>query len=151
MFQKQYAIQDIATLKARFAYMFAKPTISLEFHKGWFPIVTGLCVEIDRVLGDDRLAFHWVQIKEKFGTLRLHFDLQGAPEPLRKSLQALVSQAGSESARCCMVCGEPARLSYQGGWMVTVCEVHEPDEVSRRGGHSLRELMEVPEHGEGAA
>lgn len=151
MFPKNHDIEDIATLKKRFDYMFVGPTISLEFCKGWFPIVAGLCLEIDRVLGEHRPSFHWVQIKEKFGTLRLHFDLEGAPEPLRKSLQGLLSQAGQESARCCMVCGEPARLSYQGGWMVTVCEVHEPDEVSRRGGRTLRLLMEVPEHGEGAA
>lgn len=151
MFPKNHDIQDIDTLKARFGYMFAKPTISLEFCKGWFPIVVGLCLEIDCVLGEHRPSFHWVQIKEKLGSMRLHFELDGAPEPLRKSLQALVSQAGQESARCCMVCGEPARLSCQGAWMVTVCDVHQSDEVSRRGGRSLRELMEVPEHGEGAA
>ena len=149
MFQKQYAIQDIATLKARFAYMFTGPTISLEFCTGWFPIVVGLCTEIDRVLGERRESFHWVQIKEKFGLLHLHFELEGAPE-LRVALQELVSQAGRESARCCMVCGEAGNLSRQSPWMVTVGEVHEPDEVSKRGGRSLRELMAVPEHGEGA-
>jgi hypothetical protein len=146
MLQKQYAIEDIATLKARFAYMFAKPTISLEFYQGWFPIVVGLCTEIDRVLGEHRARFHWVQIKEKFGVMRLHFDLEGAPELLRKKLQELVSQAGRESTRCCMVCGEAGRVSQQSVWMVTVCAVHEPDEVSRRGGRPLHELMAVPEH-----
>ena len=146
MFEKQYDIQDIATLRARFAYMFARPTISIESYKGWFPIVVGLCVEIDRVLGEHRASFHWVQIKEKFGVMRLHFDLQGAPEPLWRALQELVSQAGRESARCCMVCGEAGRLSQQSAWMMTVCEVHEPDEVRKRGGRSLRELMAVPEH-----
>ena len=150
MFQKQYDIQDVATLKARFAYMFTGPTISLEFYKGWFPIVVGLCTEIDRVLGEQREFFHWVQIKEKFGVMRLHFDLNGAPE-LRGTLHELVSQAGRESARCCMVCGEAGRLSQQSPWVVTVCEVHEPDEVSKRGGRSLRELMAVPEHPEGPA
>lgn len=149
MIQKNHSIQDIDTLMTRFGYMFAKPTISLEFYKGWFPIVVGLCVEVDRVLGEHRARFHWVQIKEKFGVMRLHFDLKGAPE-LRGALQELVSQAGSESARCCMVCGEAGRLSRQSPWILTVCEVHEPDEVSRRGGLSLRELMAVPERGEGA-
>lgn len=146
MLQKQYDIQDINTLKARFTYMFAKPTIGLEFYKGWFPIVVGLCFEIDQVLGEHRASFHWVQIKEKFGVMRLYFEFDGAPEPLWKILQKLISQAGQESARCCMVCGEPARLSRQSAWMATVCEVHEPDEVRKRGGRSLRELMAVPEH-----
>jgi hypothetical protein len=82
MLQKQYDIQDINTLKARFAYMFTGPVISLEFYKGWFPILAGLCMEIDRVLGEHRACFHWVQIKEKFGVMRLHFELDGAPEPL---------------------------------------------------------------------
>ena len=146
MLQKQYDIQDINTLKARFAYMFTGPAISLEFYKGWFPILAGLCLEIDQMLGEHRESFHWVQIKEKFGVMRLHFELDGAPDPLWKILQELVSQAGQESARCCMVCGEPAWLNHQSAWMVTVCEVHEPDEVCKRGGRSLRELMAVPEH-----
>ena len=129
--------------------MFAKPIISLEFYRGWFPIVVGLCFEVDRVLGEHRASFHWVQIKEKFGMMRLHFDLKGAPE-LRGALQELVLHAGRESALCCMVCGEAGRLSRQSSWMLTVCEFHEPDEVSKRGGQSLRDLMALPEHGEGA-
>lgn len=151
MIEKHYAIEDIATLKARFGYMFTGPTISIEFHKGWFPILVGLCFEIDRMLGEHQAplhSFHWVQIKEKFGALRLHFELEGAPE-LRQALQALqalVFEAGRESAQSCMVCGEAGRLSRQSAWMVTVCEVHEPDEVRRRGGRSLRKLMAVPEH-----
>lgn len=32
--------------------MFVKPTISLEVYRGWFPIVVGLCVEVDRMLGE---------------------------------------------------------------------------------------------------
>lgn len=152
MLEKHYAIEDIATLQARFAYMFAGPTIiSLEFYKGWFAILVGLCFEIDRVLGERQAplhAFHWVQIKEKFGAMRLHFELDGAPE-LRQALQELVFEAGRESARSCMVCGDPARLSDKSAWMLTVCEVHEPDEVRKRGGRSLRELMAVPEGREG--
>ena len=121
--------------------MFAGPAISIEFYKGWFPIVIGLCFEIDRMLGAHRDGFHWIQIKEKFGTMRLHFDLRG-------KLQGLVVKAGGESAQSCMVCGEIAERSHQSAWTVTVCEVHALGEVRKRGGPSLRELMKVPEHPE---
>ena len=153
MFTKRYDIQDVDTLKKRFAYMFTGPTISIEFYKGWFPIIVGLCFEIDRMLGEHRNSFHWVQIKEKFGAMRMHFDLQDLPE-LRAELQELVFEAGSESARCCMICSQPAGISQQSqqsGWIVTVCEVHGPEEVPKRGGRSLRALIKVPEHPEGPA
>ncbi|MBH2018493.1 MAG: hypothetical protein I8H91_02790 [Burkholderiales bacterium] len=149
MLQKNHAIEDIATLKARCGYMFSKPLLSEDFFKGWFPIFTGLCIEIDRVLGEQRARFRWLQIKEKFGVPRMHFHLEGVPDPLWKTLQELVSQAQRESARRCMVCGEPAHLSQKSAWLVTVCDVHEPDEVSKRGGWSLGELMEVPKSKEG--
>ena len=101
MLQKHHPTQDIAMLKARFIHMFAGPATSLEFYQGWFPIAVGLCVEIDRVLGEYRKSFHWVQIKEKFGVMCLYFDLQGAPRLLCKSRQVLVPQAQRESAQCC--------------------------------------------------
>ena len=82
------------------------------------------------MLGEHRECFHWVQIKEKFSVLRMHFELEDAPEPLWGTLCELVSQAQRESARCCMVCGEPASLSRKSAWVVTVCP--------------LRELMQVP-------
>ena len=132
-------------LKARFIHMFAGPATSLEFYQGWFPIAVGLCVEIDRVLGEYRKSFHWVQIKEKFGVMCLYFDLQGAPRLLCKSLQVLVPQAELESAQCCMACAEASRLSRQSGWMVTVCEIHEPDKMRKRGGRFMHELTSVPE------
>jgi len=129
---------------SQFGYMWRMHLISEDFFRGWFPIFTGLCVEIDRILGEYKSCFHWVQIKEKFGVLRLYFDLEDASEPLRNTVRELVLQAQRESAKCCMVCGEPASLSRKSAWLVTVCPLHEPDEVSKRGGQTLRELMQEP-------
>lgn len=137
-------IKEVVVLKAQFGYMWRKPLLSEEFFKGWFPIFTALCVEIDQVLGEHRECFRWVQVKEKLGVLRLYFDLEGAPEPLSDTVRELVLQAQRESSRRCMVCGESANLSRQSTWLVTVCPLHEPDEVSKRGGETLRELMQVP-------
>lgn len=148
MLEKHHPIKDVAALKARFGAMFAGPTIGLQFCKGWFPILVGLCFQIERVLGEQCGCFRWVQIKEKFGVMRLHFHFGGAPA-LRDALHELTAQARRESARRCMVCGDAGRLSDQSAWMVTVCQVHQPEQVRQRGGRSLRELMAVPEGGEG--
>ena len=88
-------------LKKRFAYMFTGLIISLEFYKDWFSILVCLCTEIDRMLGENRHSFRWVQFKEKLGVMRLHPYLKSALEPLGKALQELL-------------------------FMVTVCPVHEP-------------------------
>lgn len=32
------------------------------------------------MLGEHRECYHWIQIKEKFGVLRMHFELEDAPK-----------------------------------------------------------------------
>lgn len=64
-------------LKARFPYMFAGQNIGFEFYRGWFPVFAKLCEDIDALLGDDKLGFHWEQIKEKFGSARFYWAMKG--------------------------------------------------------------------------
>lgn len=65
-------------LQARFPYMFDKDNIGFSFYRGWMPILAGLSVEIDQLLGERREAFHWQQIKEKFGTGRFYYAIGNA-------------------------------------------------------------------------
>ena len=144
---KNYDIEDEATLRALFPFMFsARHALNLEFYKGWFPLFTGLCIEIDALLGR-RDLLQWTQIKEKFGAYRMHYDLdEGVPDDLRQVIRDLVSAVQRESARTCMVCGQPGQACDQQVWMVTTCAHHEPQEIIRRGGPSFRELVQVPQN-----
>lgn len=49
--------------------------IGVDVAVGWFEKFVQLCAEIDRRLGPDKHGFQWVQIKEKFGSARAHFQM----------------------------------------------------------------------------
>ena len=64
-------------LMQRFPYMFSGHNLGISIAKGWMPVVTKLCEDIDTLLGKDKQGFVWVQIKEKFGSGRFYFRLVG--------------------------------------------------------------------------
>ena len=66
-------------LKARFPYMFEGKNISFDFYRGWMSILAQACEEIDHALGPDKRSFHWVQIKEKFGSARFYYHMTREP------------------------------------------------------------------------
>lgn len=141
-----------AELKAAFPYMFARPmdTWAFSFARGWFPIIVHACNSIDALVRHDKYQhrFHWVQIKEKFGTLRLYWQARGmkgvrvdlitptgvlsaVPTAEGKGCDGLVATqiwrivraAEEKSARTCIVCGAAGTLRG-GGWALTLCDEH---------------------------
>ena len=118
-------------LKAKYPYMFAGENMGLSIARGWFSIFVKLCEEIDALLGENKRGFHWVYIKEKMGSARLHWDLDRDAEDaledraeLRTCIRDLVAQATSMTHSHCAVCGEPGRLQHHGGWQLVLCEDH---------------------------
>lgn len=153
---KNYDFHTGEMLQERFPYMFNKPNIGFSFYRGWMPILAGLCVEIDQLLGEHCEVFHWTQIKEKFSSYRCYFAFGGtedlrvdlqlegslksfstplSPEKktidLKKAISALVSAAEQETARCCFVCGQPAKAGDFDGYLQTLCVDHHPDKLGR--------------------
>lgn len=146
-------IPDGAVLADLFPYMFNKHNIGFAFYLGWMPIVARACFDLDEILGEDRELFHWVQIKEKFGTLRLYHHLEGqsslrvdihAPEGIQSlrmvpdqpsALQRLVgkrvARAEDESSSACLVCGDPAQTQPYSGYLLTLCGDHRPEQLRR--------------------
>jgi hypothetical protein len=146
-------IKTGAQLEARFPYMFNGENIGFAYFRGWMAVVVRVCTEIDSVLGDQREDFHWTQIKEKFGTLRLYYafgtqspvtmdfhspaGLQsirvqtGEPSPLGLVLDDSVVRAQDATASICMVCGAPARTQTYEHYRLTVCAAHHPDRVRK--------------------
>lgn len=122
-------------LRAAFPYMFARPIDqwAFAFARGWFPIIVHSCEAIDALVRVDQYQhrFHWEQIKEKFGTLRLHWHARGrgvANASGRDGLVAaqiaeIVRAAEAQSAHTCIVCGSAGTLRPN-GWALTLCDEH---------------------------
>jgi len=105
----------------------AHPEVPSDLAPGWYPLVDGLCSDIEAVLGDACAMFQVLQIKEKFGGLRVYYRLQCAsdfPAGVGARVRDLVQQAEADSKGLCEQCGAPAKLRNREGWLVTLCEPH---------------------------
>lgn len=146
-------------LQARFPYMFnTKDNFAYAFHRGWMPILSGLCVEIEQLLGERREAFHWKQIKEKFGTGRFYYSLGTARDlrvdlinpagrlsfstevqpddafaDVKQTVFKLVAKGEEETTRSCMICGGEATPRAYEFYILNLCADHHPDKIRQPG------------------
>lgn len=94
---------------------------SADVHDGWVPLLQGAFRKIAELYveqGVDLTKLWVLQIKEKFGTLRLYadFSVEGA--------DAVVRQAERNSGTICEFCGAQGELRTDIGWIKTLCETH---------------------------
>lgn len=87
-----------------------------------------------KLLEDYRTAVTWLEsvqpgfklssldIKEKFGTLRMHpsYEVTDVPSATAHIVDALEAYAENRSCQTCETCGAWGTLR-RGGWMVTLC------------------------------
>jgi hypothetical protein len=136
-------------LYKRFQYQFDGKNIGIGIFKGWFPLFSKLCEDIDAALGDDKRGFHWIQCKEKFGAPRWYFSMKSdAPggiavseqqpdgslktihrshsaDNVLQSISTLIDDAQERAAGQCQVCGAPAKIGRHGmGLYATYCTEH---------------------------
>src|SRR5258708_213075 len=72
MTKDEYEVR-IAKLKSRYSYLFAGQHLEHDIAPGWLAIVEQLCRQIDKALAEDeKSAVHFLQIKEKLGSLRAY-------------------------------------------------------------------------------
>lgn len=97
---------------------------SVSVGEGWWPIIEEICDYVDRVnvtvkgLED----FKILQVKEKFGGLRIYY--LGGDETLR----GMINMAEIMSFHICEVCGDKAEPSGE-SWIKTLCEKHSKKEL----------------------
>ena len=81
-----------------------------------------------------------VQIKEKFGTLRLYYHARKLPTKIFARVREAIDLAEARSACTCEECGAEGRLYKRNGWYLTRCVDHAEGEPGparpRRGRHS---------------
>jgi hypothetical protein len=132
-------------LKARFPYQFAGANIGFAFHRGWMPLFIRLCEDVDALLGENKGGFHWVQLKEKFGSARWYWQMDGgvnvridvigdegvasiskagSQEALWQRLGELIHQAEAQTQSRCIACGEPGKQNRDEPWVLVLCDEH---------------------------
>ncbi len=98
--------------------------------KGWYPVLEHLCDNIQSHIdwkekqGSPVPQVIVEQIKEKFGGLRFYY--QGGDEYIR----GLVTMAESFAGNLCEECGGIGKRR-SGGWIRTLCDVHEAERQAR--------------------
>ena len=111
-------------LSKRFPYMFSGRNIGLSVGDGWMDLFAKLCEDIDALLGDDKRGFHWVQLKEKFGTARFYYGQELGDDAVFSEIADLVNAAEQMTHTMCMQCGQPGKPNVKYGWVLTLCETH---------------------------
>ena len=80
-----------------------------------------MCDELMEALGDYADEWIIVQVKEKYGSLRIYHS--GLPEDIYNKVEAVISKYEKISYHTCCVCGEPA-TEYSTGWILPYCSKH---------------------------
>jgi len=108
-----------------------KPEDRFQLYRGWLPLTTHLCGQVDRLLGPDKDAFHWVQFKEKLGSARFYGRWLRQPHnpAVKEAVAEAINHAVLASARTCIVCGADAPVSEPD---VPLCATHEALRPDRR-------------------
>jgi hypothetical protein len=65
-----------------------------------------------------------VQVKEKFGSLRLYWRGKYLSAAVEHGIEDAVALAEARSACTCEICGAAGVLHSRGGWLATACAAH---------------------------
>lgn len=84
----------------------------LHFEDGWVELFSNLCRNIREA---DTNNFTFVQVKEKFGGLRIYF-LGG-----NEKICQLIKEAEDASLEICEFCGSRQNVTRGGIWVKTLC------------------------------
>lgn len=89
-----------------------------ECGDGWFDLIDALCHDLIALCVDQDLAVPAIiQVKEKFGSLRVYLE---AGDPV---LFERIAQAEEASLETCERCGGPGQLGVQDDYWCVRCEI----------------------------
>lgn len=144
-------MKTLKEIKQLYPYQFAGKNLGFGIANGWLPEFTELCKNIDDLLGENKRGFHWVQLKEKFGTARYYWSIKGRkdsvrvdfispkkvasyetnqpaakgqPQALFDLLSEMIDAAESKTRKQCIVCGAPGKFDQQEGYVLMLCDLH---------------------------
>ena len=99
-------------------------SVGFECFKGWRPILGRLLERLEGAIvrqpAEARGDFRIVQIKQKFGRLRVYLSRTATPE-----MRVAIDEAEAESTVTCEVCSSPGQIVDRNGWTSVKCADHE--------------------------
>lgn len=96
-----------------------------ECREGWYPLIATLLDALERIATDSQPGLRVVQIKEKFGGLRVYIEGAAEFDEDGKSTEvgALIRGACQDALHVCEFCGEDGELRKDLPWIRTLCEI----------------------------
>jgi hypothetical protein len=92
---------------------------------GWRHILERLCQRIEAAIASEpAVSFRFLQIKEKFGTLRAYHRSSGLSPAAELAVDTAIELAEARSAFVCEQCGQRGHLWNDHGWYRTACDEH---------------------------
>jgi hypothetical protein len=99
----------------------------IAFNKGWFKIIYEFCKNVSS-LGE--IGFKFVQLKEKFASMRVYYDLKSKDKKIQKKVNKFVRIAEEESGKTCENCGTKEKVTTEGRiWLQTLCKNCRTEEI----------------------
>jgi hypothetical protein len=86
----------------------------LSCGEGWYPLLERLFEAISKTNPPEN--FEIIQVKEKFGSLRVYADNSS------DEIDNLITKAEAESIKTCERCGNEGKLVSKRGWWRTICD-----------------------------
>jgi hypothetical protein len=94
-----------------------------EVDDGWADLIDRLVERIANAAKAGQSPVRIVQVKEKYGTLRLYTD-RIDDDATAAAVNEAIALATARSACTCEVCGAEGRLHDRGGFLATACDEH---------------------------
>lgn len=134
--------QFAKSMEEKFPKMFASKYGGFAVGKGWYPVLEILCANIQQHIDwanrEKEVCPQVVveQIKEKFGGLRFYY--QGGDE----QIHGMVRMAEAWAGTACEECGGIGKRRG-GGWVRTLCDVHEAERQARMEEQARKDGLEL--------
>ena len=102
-----------------------------ECGDGWYELLREMCVEIAKAYADRgiEIDFKPLQIKEKYGTLRVYF---ASSDEMYKPIQEIIDKYEEKSEAVCDECGLPGKLRSDLNWILVLCDTHYQNELNKK-------------------
>jgi len=100
---------------SRYPDFFRSHDFSFEIGEGWVGLIVKLCEDIV-IIDPNPHEFYFLQIKEKFGGLRIY------AHNTDQRITDLINKAEVDSLNICACCGRNAAPDFDGGWTSPLCK-----------------------------
>lgn len=106
---------DLNDLSTQYRGQFSQRFSGFQCGPGWVALIDSTLRELAADCPESRI----VQVKEKFGGLRIYLE-----DKTDETAKAILRRAEESSLRVCEVCGAPGQRMATHGWVRVRCDTH---------------------------